>query len=95
MSGHTPGPRRLYFFVHNDGSVTETDVLHADAAYVRADIADEMLAALEEAVDTIKALQIAYASARGISSEKTGFVWHYHQTADMRRAIAKAKGEAE
>ena len=92
MSGHTPGPRRLYFFVHHDGSVTETDALHADAAYVRADIADEMLAALEAVAPHLNVWNEGYMPA------SDGY-WTGDVPADVEnavgRAIAKAKGETE
>ena len=72
MSGHTPGPRRLCLFVHNDGSVTEPKRTCSTASYVRADIADEMLEALEMALPWVQdevavalAVEVAIAKAKG------------------------------
>ena len=54
--------------------------------------APDMLAALEEAVETIRALRIAFDAVRCLSPEQSE-IHFIDQTADMRAAIAKAKGE--
>ena len=49
---HTLAPSRLYVFVRRNGSVTLTSGVHADdIGYVRADIADAMLKALELTIE--------------------------------------------
>ena len=70
MSEHTPGPRRLHVYVR-DGVMSLTSGVHADdTPYVRADIADAMLAALELTIEwspdiPTDAIEAAIAKAKG------------------------------
>ena len=103
MSGHTSGSWTAVINDNLDPLVVSGYALvarilshrtfrhHADAHLIAA--APDMLAAVKEGVESIRALRIALDSYRGLSSEQSESLF-IDQTADMRAAIAKAEGKA-
>ena len=107
MSKHTPGPwKTRYIKTLNPAIATEESIVAtvnsvnpqnpeeriANARLIAA--APDLLAAVEEAIELIMTLQIALGEARNMPPERSESIF-IDQTADMRAAIANAKGESE